>query len=258
MGTKNMKVVELRDLAHSHYIRLPSEGGSTIVYRQSEMVLKFASLNEYLDDGELIDYASVRRVLKRGKDLLLRLLPHPFLHHPSLPPTPAVVDSAQQGSSRITAVRCDTFKRSAAFDLASAAAAHPRDFPSVWGLSPHVKMRVRIVSLENARAATLMFSRLLKGAAKSAALAAASGEAIGVSGSGFPWAAYVRIGLHNGGAALCPDVTSTIASCDDGSNPQWNEWLQTDLAIAHAPQAARACFTVYGRPLLGTSKASLL
>ena len=111
-------------------------------------------------------------------------------------------------------------------------------------------MRIRIVALENCRTATPLFASLLKGAAKSAATAA-SGE--GGSGGGFPWAAHVRVGLYNGGSALCGDECSSIAGCDEGSNPQWNEWLPTGLSIAHAPQAARACFTVYGRPLLNSS-----
>ena len=32
---------------------------------------------------------------------------------------------------------------------------------------------------------------------------------------------------------------------------QWNTWLTTELPVVHVPRAARACFTLWGKPSLG-------
>ena len=220
MGTRNQKVSDLRDLAYSKMV-------GEAPYPPKQMVLKFVALNEYLDDGELIDYVTVRQNLKRDKTIRLHLCPHPHANSPPLaPPAPPPVHRGRTGSAT----------------RAAAAAAKPSEFPSVWALSPHVKMRIRIVSLEATRAAKTQLLEMMKGSKKAATAAAAGG-------SGIHWLASVSVGLFNGGSPLCTGVESAPIVCDEASNALWNQWLATDLSVCHAPQAARACFTVHGRPL---------
>ena len=54
--TRNQKVIELRDTAHDHYVKMVaqnSNGREHSSYTNTQMVLKFAALNEFLDGGEL-------------------------------------------------------------------------------------------------------------------------------------------------------------------------------------------------------------
>jgi len=208
MSTKSQKVSELRDLAHGHYVRTLKDDA----YTAEQMVLKFLGANEYLDGGDLIDYSTVRLCLKRSKEIRLRLLPHPWLHEPPPPPSPSV-----QASS---------------FSMPPMPAS-PTAFPSVWSLSPHTKLRIRIVSLENMGTAAQLLTSFVKGKAQA---------------QNATWNLHVAAGVYNGGLELCPPVQTSTIACDEASNPQWNEWLQLDLSVCHAPQAARACFTIYGRP----------
>ena len=121
---KAQKVVELRSLVHSHYLKHASQKEGEPPLSVNQMVLKFAALHEYLDDGELIDYTTIRECLKRGRPVELRLLPHPQLHAPPLPPPPPL----PLGGSR-AAPRAPTLA--------------PDDFPSVRALSPHTRLRIR-------------------------------------------------------------------------------------------------------------------
>ena len=61
-----------------------SNGREHSSYTNTQMVLKFAALNEFLDGGELIDYVTIQEKLKHGKTIELRLLPHPHLDEPPL------------------------------------------------------------------------------------------------------------------------------------------------------------------------------
>ena len=243
---KSQRVAELRDLAHGHYLKLvvgkggrqddaqanDAPGGGA--YTAQQMVLKFVALNEYLDDGEIMDYVTVREKLKQGKPVELRLMPHPFAHAPPLPPAPPPPPPPP--------------KRATSLAMASL----PADtFPSVRALSPHLQLRVRIVSLEGCRAATPLFANMLKGPVGAKAANAAAG------GGSFPWSAHVTCGIYNGGASLCEEKACSPLPADETSNPQWNEWLTMSMPARHAPQAARACFTVHGKPL-GVGKAPLL
>ena len=107
-------------------------------------------------------------------------------------------------------------------------------FPSIFSLSEHAKLRIKIVSLENTRAAA-PYMTPAKGAAK------------GASGSQM-WALHVRMGIFNGGTLLSPQGETKVQLADEMSNPQWNEWLQTEVPIRNTPQSSRVCFTVFGRP----------
>ena len=108
---------------------------------------------------------------------------------------------------------------------------------SIWELSPHAKLRVQLLSAENLHGSV---ARKLKGLAK----------------PGTNWQLSVRVGAYNGGAPLAASVKSSGQGCDEACtcNPQWNEWLQTDLPVCHLPRAARACFTLYAKPEGGGKK----
>lgn len=270
MGTQHQKVSDLLNLAYSNYARLATDGTLGAAgfekgaphtgYSREQMVLKFASLNEFLVDGELIDYCSVRRLLKRGKFLSFRLIPHPFVNHSPLPAkartSPTVPSS--RASSFVDAFGSGEWQRSAATSAPDVVPAQPHTFSSVRELSPEVKMRIRIISVQHTGVAMPFLAPLLKGAARSAAVAAASAETtdggnVGSGGMKFSWAAQVKVGLFNGGVLLCSQTETSVANGDEGTDPRWNEWLQTDLVLSQAPRTARVCFTVFGRPLPGTS-----
>jgi hypothetical protein len=211
MATKSQKVSELRALAHGHYVRALKDES----LRPEQMVLKFLGVNEYLVGGELIDYSTVRYCLKRSQEIQLRLLPHPWLSAPPLPPAPPPPASQHVPLPSLNVPF------------------NPSAFPSVLALSPHTKLRIRIVALENMRAAAQLLTWFVKGRA-AAALST--------------WSLHVGAALYHGGVPLCAPRQTSLLSADEGSNPQWNEWLTFDLPVCHAPQAGRACFTVYGRP----------
>ena len=93
------------------------------------MVLKVVGLQEYLDEGEVMDYVYVRKCLKQGKDITLALVPNPNLELPPLPSPPAPVP-------------------------APAPPPQPETL-NVWDLSPHAKLRVRLVSVSPALRSSL-------------------------------------------------------------------------------------------------------
>ena len=149
----------------------------------------------------MIDYVSIRKCLKQGKDIFLALVHHP--HHGQPPPTlPPPAPPAPPPPP-------------------------PPESLCVWDLSPHAKLRVRVVSVENIRA---LAERL---------------RAKPAGGYGL----YVRAGVYNGGKLLHRTVETRLEAADDASNPQWSCWLQTDLPVCHAPRAARVCFTLFARPV---------
>ena len=78
----------------------------------------------------------------------------------------------------------------------------------------------------------------------------------GLAKPGTNWQLSVRVGAYNGGVPLAASVKSSGQGCDEACtcNPQWNEWLQTDLPVCHLPRAARACFTLYAKPEGGGKK----
>lgn len=96
-------------------------------YVASQMVLKVAGRNEYIDEGEVMDYVYIRTCLKKGKEILLALVPHPNLHLPELPPPPPPPEPTTP----------------------------PNPSPEtiiVWNLPPRACLRVRIMSVCNALA----------------------------------------------------------------------------------------------------------
>ena len=172
--------------------------------------------NEYLDEGDVLDYTYIRRCLKKQHEIRLSLMPLPMRAAPH--PVPGRAPGP--------------LPTSASFSSSPPSSPHQGRTLSLWDLSPHSKLRVRMLSAECLHGSVARRLRATKGGS-------------------CQWTVHVRLGIYNGGTLLAPLVTSGSVPCDEMSNPQWNAWLTTELAVVHMPRAARACFTLYGRPTLG-------
>lgn len=221
MASRTQKVAELLEQSHAGYCKTIKDGQSEAP-PLAQMCLKVVGSNEYLDDGDVLDYVYIRRCLKKQLEIRLSLVRsplRPFMDQP--PPSLSPSPRSTKGSAR---------------DVpggASAAARAADGALSVWDLSPHCKLRVRLLSVENLHgSAALRMSEAVKGGK-------------------YSWTITVRMGIYNGGTLLCPHVSTPPLPCDDFTNPQWNHWLVTELPVVHVPRAARACFTLYGKPSLG-------
>jgi len=129
IASRGQLASELRDSAHVQYTRTLKAA----TLKSEEMVLKVVGLNEYIDEGEVMDYVYIRKCLKQGKDIYLALVPHPNLDLPPLPPPPPPPPPPPAPSRQPETL-------------------------NVWDLSPRACLRVRIVSVENLRS----FSDLLR------------------------------------------------------------------------------------------------
>ena len=207
------------------------------------MCLKVVGANEYLDGGAVLDYTYIRRCLKKQQEVRLSLV--------TLPARAAPRTAAAAGTATAAAATAATATAAATAGASSSSMPPPPPPPppwlssspdgrtlSLWDLSPHSKLRVRLLSLESLHGSVARRLRATKGGS-------------------CQWTVHVRLGIYNGGTLLAPLVTSGPLPCDETSNPQWNAWLCTTLAMVHMPRAARACLTLYGRPSLGAGKKEL-
>ena len=186
----------------------------------------------------------MRRCLKKGNEIKLSLLPHPThgVPVPEAPPLPPPPTPPPRPPSI-----------------------------SIWELSPHAKLRVQVTGrhrhhyhshlhhhltspphlhthlLHHPRVQLLSAENLHGSVAR---------KLKGLAKPGTNWQLSVRVGAYNGGVPLAASVKSSGQGCDEACtcNPQWNEWLQTDLPVCHLPRAARACFTLYAKPEGGGKK----
>uniref|UniRef100_A0A7S0JDC0 phosphatidylinositol 3-kinase n=1 Tax=Calcidiscus leptoporus TaxID=127549 RepID=A0A7S0JDC0_9EUKA len=181
--------------------------------RAEQMTLKVLGSNEYLGEGEVIDYTYVRRCLKKGKDIELLLVPNPLADLPPLPPPPSPPPS-----------------RPSPGDLVEGQLSPHVD--SLWDISPQFTLRVKVLSVENLRSV----EEALRMRAK----------------AGASWQLFVRMCVYIGGNPLCDVKETSLVAADDTGNPQWSEWLDTgSIRVCCLPRAARVCYTLVGRPHLG-------
>ena len=238
MATAALTVANLLEQSYSQLTRLTlrathADGAMPSQAAQSGMCLKVVGANEYLDGGAVLDYSYIRRCLKKQQEVRLSLVALPGR---AAPRTVAAAAAAAATAATATATA----------DTNGASPPPPPPLPppppppwlssspdgrtlSLCDLSPHSNLRVRLLSLESLHGTAARRLRATKG------------------GSG-QWTVHVRLGIYNGGTLLAPLVTSSPMPCDEASNPQWNAWLCTALAMVHMPRAARACLTLYGRP----------
>ena len=234
MATAALTVANLLEQSYSQLARLTlrathADGATPPQAAQSGMCLKVVGANEYLDGGAVLDYSYIRRCLKKQQEVRLSLVALP---ERSAPRTAAAAATATAATAAAAATN----------GASSSSSSSPPPPPPPWlssspdgrtlslcDLSPHSNLRVRLLSLESLHGTAARRLRAIKG------------------GSG-QWTVHVRLGIYNGGTLLAPLVTSGPMPCDEASNPQWNAWLCTALAMVHMPRAARACLTLYGRP----------
>ena len=241
MASRAQRVAELLEQSHAGYCKTV-KSGSGACPPLAQMCLKVVGSNEYLDDGDVLDYVYIRRCLKKQLEIRLSLVRsplRPFVDQPppSLSPSPrSGRGSARDATAAAAAAGAGAgagAPASASASASSSAASRAADGAlSVWDLSPHCKLRVRLLSVENLHGSVARRMREVKG-------------------GNYAWSVTVRMGIYNGGTLLCPPVATPPLPCDESTNPQWNAWLVTELPVVHVPRAARACFTLYGKPSLG-------